>query len=322
MELKQATCPTCGSNLEVDSGKDAAICPVCGNAYIVEKAINNYNTYNNTYNNVVNNFQAEKMIVQKNAKNNSERNRLYEAAEAYIKLDDIEKALEIYLELIEKYPGEWRGRRNAIYYGYGYDAISNLADEELQQKLWWEMDDLKKLAPPAEYQKLAQEMNHRIEKARLFMEGYNAEQAKKINKRLSEAKQSYDKAKAEWEKTKKTRERVEEAYGKYDNIISIVDGILILAALVIWIAALITVIVTPDLYKQGFFMCTAALLVMGAILYGIVLLIGKITRFIVPGRELIGQLEFEKLREEKAKKVMDNFQGNICDLENELKKYY
>ena len=46
MPLVQAKCTNCGSNLEIDNTKDAAICPYCGTAFIVEKAINNYNTTN------------------------------------------------------------------------------------------------------------------------------------------------------------------------------------------------------------------------------------------------------------------------------------
>ena len=42
MPLTKAQCTNCGANLEVDSAKEAAICPYCGAAYIVEKAINNY----------------------------------------------------------------------------------------------------------------------------------------------------------------------------------------------------------------------------------------------------------------------------------------
>lgn len=43
MALTQAKCTNCGAPLEVDSLKEAAICPYCKTAYIVEKAINNYN---------------------------------------------------------------------------------------------------------------------------------------------------------------------------------------------------------------------------------------------------------------------------------------
>lgn len=47
MPLVNAKCTNCGANLKVDSGKDAAICEYCGTAFIVEKAVNNYNVINN-----------------------------------------------------------------------------------------------------------------------------------------------------------------------------------------------------------------------------------------------------------------------------------
>ena len=46
MGLVVAKCTNCGANLEVDPKLDAAICPFCNSAYIVEKAINNYNIGN------------------------------------------------------------------------------------------------------------------------------------------------------------------------------------------------------------------------------------------------------------------------------------
>lgn len=44
MPIVPAICPSCGGTLRVDSGKEAAICEYCNNAYIVQDAINNYNT--------------------------------------------------------------------------------------------------------------------------------------------------------------------------------------------------------------------------------------------------------------------------------------
>ena len=51
MPLVQAKCPSCGATLEVDNAKEAAICPYCQSAYIVEKAIVNITgESNNTIN--------------------------------------------------------------------------------------------------------------------------------------------------------------------------------------------------------------------------------------------------------------------------------
>lgn len=59
MPLVNAKCTNCGANLEVDNMKEAAICQYCGSAYIVEKAINNYNTVNHIYADVVNIYSRE-----------------------------------------------------------------------------------------------------------------------------------------------------------------------------------------------------------------------------------------------------------------------
>ena len=54
MPIVSCKCTNCGANLEVDNTKDAAICKFCGTAFIVEKAINNYNVNNHITAEVVN----------------------------------------------------------------------------------------------------------------------------------------------------------------------------------------------------------------------------------------------------------------------------
>ncbi len=49
MPFVEAKCTNCGATLVVDSAKDAAICEFCGSAFIVEKAINNYNITNHNH---------------------------------------------------------------------------------------------------------------------------------------------------------------------------------------------------------------------------------------------------------------------------------
>ncbi len=51
MPFVQAKCTECGGMLAVDNSKKAAICQFCGNAFIVEEAVNNYITNNITNNN-------------------------------------------------------------------------------------------------------------------------------------------------------------------------------------------------------------------------------------------------------------------------------
>ena len=39
VKMVPAICTQCGGKIEVDNSKDAAICPYCGTAFVVEKAI-------------------------------------------------------------------------------------------------------------------------------------------------------------------------------------------------------------------------------------------------------------------------------------------
>lgn len=54
MPLVPAKCPECGGNINIDSKKRAAICEFCKQPFVVEDAINNFNTtYNITNNNEI-----------------------------------------------------------------------------------------------------------------------------------------------------------------------------------------------------------------------------------------------------------------------------
>lgn len=97
MPLLPAKCPICGAILNIESEKEAAICPNCNNAFVVEKAINNYRTYNT--------INADTVVVQ----NESEKEQLNKNGETYIKLGYFEKAKEYYEQLVEKFPDDYRG---------------------------------------------------------------------------------------------------------------------------------------------------------------------------------------------------------------------
>lgn len=56
MPFVQAKCLECGGMLAVDADKKAAVCQFCGEAFIVQEAINNYNTYNTTNNNTTHQY--------------------------------------------------------------------------------------------------------------------------------------------------------------------------------------------------------------------------------------------------------------------------
>lgn len=61
MGIIPGICTQCGATLTVDTEKEAMVCPYCGTAFVVEKAIN---TFNNTYN-VTNHITAQNVYIQK-----------------------------------------------------------------------------------------------------------------------------------------------------------------------------------------------------------------------------------------------------------------
>lgn len=83
MPLVAAKCTQCGAELQVDNSKDAAVCKYCGTPFIVEKAINNYNTY------VTQNFQGANVIIQGKTVES-----ILTRAMQFMKIDDWEKANE------------------------------------------------------------------------------------------------------------------------------------------------------------------------------------------------------------------------------------
>lgn len=72
MPIVPAKCTQCGSNLEIDSAKEAGICPYCGSAFITEKAINNFNTFvtnNNNFSGATINYYGNKAMLEKHLAN-------------------------------------------------------------------------------------------------------------------------------------------------------------------------------------------------------------------------------------------------------------
>lgn len=90
--LTKAQCTNCGANLEVDSSKEAAVCPFCGTAYIVEKAINNYN---------VKNINAQSVYIMSD--NEAEIDRQFKNAETLLSAGYYDKAYSEYQELSNSY---------------------------------------------------------------------------------------------------------------------------------------------------------------------------------------------------------------------------
>lgn len=81
-KLVQAKCTNCGAALTVNPSEDAAICPFCNSAFIVDKAIQNFTSYN---------ISAQNVEVH-NVKQDNEWT--YKAEQEKQKTKDNEKLLE------------------------------------------------------------------------------------------------------------------------------------------------------------------------------------------------------------------------------------
>ena len=91
MPLVKATCTNCGGSLEVDNASEAAVCPYCGQAYIVEKAIQQFQVTNQ--NHIENAYFV-----------NDEYERLKEAAEYLLSKKDYDGAFTKYSKIQSDYP--------------------------------------------------------------------------------------------------------------------------------------------------------------------------------------------------------------------------
>lgn len=146
MPLLPAKCPICGAILNIESKKEAAVCPSCNNAFVVEKAINNYNTYNT--------ITADTVVVQ----GESEKEQLNKNGETYIKLGSWEKAREAYQQMVEKFPDDYRG-----WWGLVVCCHREIKTEMDYHNLIWRMEAIAKLAPDdklLEYRRIIDEKLH------------------------------------------------------------------------------------------------------------------------------------------------------------------
>ena len=106
MPLVKAQCTNCGAALDVDNQKDAAICPFCGTAYVVEKAIQQFSI------NSVGTIHADVLTVV-----NDSTDRQFLAAEACLKLGEYADAAEKYRKLTQSSPDDarsWYGLARAF----------------------------------------------------------------------------------------------------------------------------------------------------------------------------------------------------------------
>ena len=100
MPLVAAKCTSCGANLKVDSTHDAAVCPYCKTPFIVEKAIQKYET--NVH---VETLQTDVVnILDSNSADN-----LAKAGDSFIDLGDFKAAEGKFKSMTAEFPYDYRG---------------------------------------------------------------------------------------------------------------------------------------------------------------------------------------------------------------------
>lgn len=106
MALVPAICTQCGARIEVDGTHDAGICKYCGTAFVIEKAINNYNVNH---------------IVQVQSGGHTihivdQSNKYIMMARKYKYSGNAEKAENFYSLALEGQPDNWEANFYTTYY--------------------------------------------------------------------------------------------------------------------------------------------------------------------------------------------------------------
>ena len=101
MKLVPAICPNCGASLQINPGDKAAICEYCKSAFVVEEAVNKYNTFQTTN---IQHLHADQVVL-----NDSGVDKLLNAGHSLILLGKFYDADEKFQQATEEYPGDWRG---------------------------------------------------------------------------------------------------------------------------------------------------------------------------------------------------------------------
>ncbi len=156
MPMVPAKCTQCGGNLTVDSEKEAAICQYCGTPFIVEKAINNYNTtvINNFDNATVNIIAGDKDNFLKLAKDALTSKNYKEAYDYANKV----------LELETSNSDAWLTKMYAIEY---LSAINNIREDEV---LLCAKNALQHLKPEQKDEKTMEVYTYIIKRAEFLMQ--------------------------------------------------------------------------------------------------------------------------------------------------------
>ena len=106
MPLVNAKCTNCGATLMINDSKEAAVCQYCNSAFIVENAINNFNTYNVN----INDFSGANFVIT----NQSDLAALYNNARRLKKDCKYQDSLSYYSRILEQDSDNWEAYYNSV----------------------------------------------------------------------------------------------------------------------------------------------------------------------------------------------------------------
>ena len=128
MPLVNAKCTNCGAPLQVDNTHEAAVCQYCGSAFIVEKAIQNFNI------SFTNNITAQNVIIA--GKGEMEKERLLQNAKTQLGFNDTASARSTYQQVTNDYPDDYRG-----WYGMACILSTNFNNTVVNERTFAEIKD-------------------------------------------------------------------------------------------------------------------------------------------------------------------------------------
>ena len=324
MPFVQAKCTICGAELKIDSSKEAAICESCGNAFIVEKAINNYNTYSS----VTNNINTDKLVLNIEL----EKERLNTSAETYIKIGNIQKALESYRELVDKFPDDWRGWWGTIYYQYGYKNAKELYSSFERDRVKEKLSAFKKLAPEEEFDKLDKIISGRIEEADAQIAKEESEKTSELKKaiddadkiiskqveeaetRFNDAYQAYTGSQLELEQAVKEKEIIEKKIKKADSFSDFLLGIFSFGPL--FCCVVLGIIEGGEILGLGLFL--GVLFALPGFIVGVV--VNTIISIFIPQKKWKKELNSAEEKKRNLLSWCKKLESSVKELEKELEQ--
>ena len=99
MPLVPAKCPGCGGDMQIDGSRKEAFCPYCGTKFLVESAVNYYNTKNE--------YHIEHADIKMEDSKGLETK--LRNAEAHLKLKKYGEAAKLFKEITEEFADDYRG---------------------------------------------------------------------------------------------------------------------------------------------------------------------------------------------------------------------